>query len=172
MISNGHIPQPKSRNHTWSGNPLTWKDSESRGWNVTLEWATVNGAPQPTGISIALARGEGTLNSSVLRELPIGALARYDLQHGAARVSSSRPNPQPAPKDRGPQRGQSLDPKILDQVARLYQQAVTTGVPPAMLIAHQFAISQSAAAKRIMAARKAGFLGPASPGKKGERPHA
>jgi len=167
MISHGHqIPDELGK--TWSGNPLNWEDSEERTWNIAIKWAKTDGAPRPVGITITLAEGDGALNSALLRELPIGALARFDLQHeGARRPQNSWGQIKPK-KLIGPQRGQALEPELLKMIARLYEEAVMNGQPPSKAIAREMNISPSTAAKRIMAARRSKFLGPAIPGKKGE----
>lgn len=151
-----------------SGNSLVWKDSESRKWNIIFQWKLINGTPHPTGISISLIEGEGSITSSLLRELPIGAIIRFDLQHGGARKIYSQSQIQISPETQGPLRGNPLNSNILEQVSLLYRQALQLGTSPTKMISQAYLISESSAAKRIMAARKAGFLGPASPGKKGE----
>lgn len=155
-------------NNTISGNSLVWKDSQSRKWNIIFQWRLINGTPHATGISLSLVEGEGSLSSSLLRKLPIGALINYDLQHGGAQKICLQSKIQISSETQGPQRGQPLDSKILEQVAFLYRQALQNGTSPSKMIAQAFLITESSAAKRIMAARKAGFLGPACPGKKGE----
>lgn len=159
---------PRRAGETWSGNPLSWKDSESRTWNVVLEWEKAEGAPRPIGISLSLTSGEGTLNSALLRELPIGTLARFDLQHKSPKPQKDSWSSIGLEKSRGPRRGHALEPELLKVVARLYEEALMSGQKPSQAIARQLNISPSTAAKRIMAARKQKFLGPAIPGKKGE----
>lgn len=58
----------------------------------------------------------------------------------------------------------------LVRVAGTYRIAQACGIPPTKSVAEIFNITRSAAAKKVMAARKAGLLGPTTPGKKGETP--
>ena len=167
MISEGHKNSDKL-GETWSGNPLSWKDSEACSWNIELEWAQTDGAPRPVGLTVSLATGDGALNSTLLRKLPIGALARFDLQHEGARRPKNAWGKLTPDKLKGPRRGQPLEPELLKLVARLYEEAVTNGQQPSQSIAKEMDISASTAAKRIMAARRFKFLGQAIPGKKGE----
>lgn len=55
----------------------------------------------------------------------------------------------------------------LERVAVLYRRAFAIGYPPTRAVAEGLDVSSAVAAKRVQAARRAGFLDPTSPGKKG-----
>ena len=71
-------------------------------------------------------------------------------------------------QNRGPQHGKRLSDNDLKRIGEIYLQYSIEGEPPRVNIAREFDISTSAAAKRIMAARRRGFLGSALVGKIGE----
>ena len=56
----------------------------------------------------------------------------------------------------------------LEQVARVYRQALDTGIPPKKAVSAELHASTSTAGRWISQARKRGILGPTMPGKKGE----
>jgi hypothetical protein len=58
----------------------------------------------------------------------------------------------------GPQRGRRLSMSTLRRVAAAYYAAMATGAPVQAAVASEMGISTSMAAKRIMAARRAGLL--------------
>ncbi|CAB4712103.1 unannotated protein [freshwater metagenome] len=67
-----------------------------------------------------------------------------------------------------PQRGAPLRLEVLTKVADEYRHAQRLGTNVYATIAAACGISPSTASKRIMAARRAGLLGPAVPGRAGE----
>jgi hypothetical protein len=103
-----------------------------------------------------------------MREIPIGELARFDLNNNGARQPRATRAGESTVKGTGPQRGTPLDQKALETVAHLYREALRTGKPPAATVAAALNIAPSTAAKRIMAARRQNLLGPTAPGRKGE----
>jgi hypothetical protein len=58
----------------------------------------------------------------------------------------------------GPYRGRPLSMEQLERVAAVYLDAWGKGLPVTAAVADHFCIAKSTAAKRIMAARKAGLL--------------
>lgn len=60
--------------------------------------------------------------------------------------------------------GNALPGNVYEQVARVYRQAWMDGRRPTRAVAEHFTISDSAAAKRVMRARKAGLLPPTDKG--------
>lgn len=67
-------------------------------------------------------------------------------------------------------RRRTVTDELLDQVADVYRTAVTEGFhAPTQAVGEQMHVSRSQAAKYVTAARKAGKLGPAAPGKRGEQ---
>lgn len=63
----------------------------------------------------------------------------------------------------------ALPGSVYEEVARVYRQAWSEGRAPTRAVAEHFTISESAAAKRVMRARRAGFLPPTEKGVPGVR---
>ena len=74
-----------------------------------------------------------------------------------------------ATEESGSYRGSALSKTVLQEVARIYKESCNYGVPPIPNIAKAFKISKSTSAKRVMLARKHGFLQKAVRGKAGEK---
>lgn len=70
---------------------------------------------------------------------------------------------------RRPRRGSPITDDNLKQVSSLYREAIKGGDPPTQTVADAMHVARSTAARWVMAARKRGFLGPAMPGRAGER---
>jgi hypothetical protein len=97
------------------------------------------------------ARDGSTVTGEVLRKVPVERMLREHLS--AIRKPRRRPST-----------------AILDellQVATIYGQAYVAHQPPVQAVAKQLNIPESTAAKKVMAARRAGLLRPTTPGKAG-----
>ncbi len=68
-----------------------------------------------------------------------------------------------------PQRGTRIPDAHLRRVAAIYRAALASGQPPAIAVAEELHTARSNAGRWIAEARCRGFLGPATPGKSGER---
>lgn len=67
-------------------------------------------------------------------------------------------------------RGKRLEGAFLEQVASVYREAVALGRrDPTIAVAERFPAARSTAGRWIVECRKRGLLGPASPGRRGER---
>ena len=66
------------------------------------------------------------------------------------------------------QRRTSITDDHLRHVAEVYRQAVAQGLPPEQAVANQLHVAAPTAGRQIGIARKRGFLGATTPGKKGE----
>jgi hypothetical protein len=69
---------------------------------------------------------------------------------------------------RAPRRRNRINDELLDRVAKMYRQAMEEGRPPKKAVQEALYVSEPTAGRYIMNARTRGFLGPTSPGKKGE----
>jgi hypothetical protein len=132
-----------------------------------VAWDIVHGRLEPVDVRVEAYPGE-TVTAETLRAIPFGrliaekrrsqeSLHRYVARHAAEpeRVKEAL-------------RVADAAGANLEGVAALYREAHALGRSARQEIAEAFDISPSTAAKRIMAARKAGLLGPARPGKAGE----
>ncbi len=106
------------------------------------------------------------IGATILRAVPFGEIEVAAKQH-RAKLTAKRV-PMRSRQNRGPQHGRRLSDSDLKRIGEIYLQSSIEGEPPRVNIAREFDISTSAAAKRIMAARRRGFLGSALVGKIGE----
>jgi hypothetical protein len=139
-----------------------WVDPVTgKSFDVATKIQQVNGAYRMIGISIQSVDGE-QLTVEQYRRVPISTLMKKALSRIA-------PKPEMKATLKGAQRGSTLPDDLLEEVAQLYKQAVNYGNSPIAAIAQAFGVSQSTAAKRVMLARKLGYLGEAVRGKAGEK---
>lgn len=70
---------------------------------------------------------------------------------------------------RRPRRGSPITDENLRAVAELYRRALSEGDPPTKTVCEEFHVQRATASRWIAKARERGLLGPASPGRAGER---
>jgi len=73
-------------------------------------------------------------------------------------------------RSRAPRRRNRITDELLTGVAEVYREAMAEGRPPKKAVELAFYVSGATAGRYIMKARSRGFLGPTSPGRKGELP--
>lgn len=143
----------------------TWPDP--RGFWITLRWDIVNGRVDPVEVTITAPKGR-IVTREVLREIPLGKIVdesrveQIALAERAAKAAKTK---------QGKRDGHAYAAKLgggLEVVAATYREAFAAGRSPIEAVAKELGIAESTAAKRVMAARRAGFLGQARPGKGGE----
>ena len=150
---------------------------------------------QPTCLGLQVVSGTGSLTGSVLRELPIGAMVREavvfasfpytrDRAEGMGRgfeldgetafhladidaVLESRRATRVRVKARPRERGIPVDDAFLQQVARVYMDALGSGNQPTKCIKEKYTVGRATASRWVRRARDAGHLPPASPGRAG-----
>jgi len=71
---------------------------------------------------------------------------------------------------RAPRRRNRINDELLRRVADAYRKAMAEGRPPKKAVELALYVSKATAGRYIMKARSRGFLGPTSPGRKGELP--
>ena len=139
-----------------------WKDPITKhGFDVTVRINKVDGNYKMTGLNIESADKQ-QITVEQYRRIPIIQLMKDALTKIA-------PKPEMGVTLKGAQRGASLPDDLLEEVARIYKDALNYGLPPIPAIAKAFNISKSTSAKRVMLARKNGYLGKAVRGKAGEK---
>lgn len=136
-----------------------WEDRDGQRWDVSLAFRAVRGSLILQAVEIASRNSRFSVSHSVLVELPLNDLVsdarKQEFEAIVGRRFSSDAH-----------RGRAHSDEELQEVAEAYKEAVRLGVPVQNAVAETFNVSRSTAAKRIMAARKRGYLRPL--GRKGE----
>ena len=136
-----------------------WEDRDGLKWDVSLEFRAVRGSLILQAVEVASRNSKSSVSHSVLVELPLNDLVsdarKQEFEAIVARRNSSDAH-----------RGRAHSDEELQAVAEAYREAVRLGVPVQNAVAETFKVSRSTAAKRIMASRERGLLGPRGP--KGE----
>jgi hypothetical protein len=128
------------------------------GERIQAWWEMVGDRMEPVAIRIVAPEGRA-LTAAYIRGLPIGKALR-DMR--AMYVAEAEMYDEPGAAERyGSHRGVALSETDLRQVAEVYLQAFRVGEPVTAAVADAFQIPKSTAAKRIMSARRRGFLPPA-----------
>ena len=172
---------------SWDEVERTWittahlNDARQRFWRIEVKWSTepMRGRYEPA--SVAISRDGAAITAEGVRQLPLGTLIvdmRGEIADKIRRVATGPwiegqavwegQMPDDHPEERralleeaavfGVQRGRRLSGDLLEIVAATYREAYRTGQPVTQAVADRTGCSNSTAAKRIMAARKAGLL--------------
>ena len=161
---------------------LKWsiEHEKHRGWDAVVTLHMSNGGTYRLGLEFkSVGRTEELVKmqvqamtrtkpliATIVRAIPFGEIETAVKRHRAKQ--NMKRVPMRSRQNRGPQHGRRLPDNDLKRISEIYLQASHDGELPREIIAREFGISTSAAAKRIMAARRRGFLGPALVGKTGE----
>ena len=153
----------------WYG--LASPSDEGR-WSITFSWSEVNGRSEPVGVALDHKTNSSALTAEVLRRVPWGTLirdTRAQLRKGShagdvwpSAVLGTRAG---LAERFAPARGKAQTDEAHEAVATVYRRAWQSGERPTKAVADAFSISYSTASKRVAAARRAGYLPPAAPGK-------
>jgi hypothetical protein len=139
---------------------FTWTDPVTKQqFDVSIKFTKIGGMLRFTGVGITSV-DNNTITVEIYRRVPIVQLAKDAL-------ASILPKPDFKATLKGAQRGATLPDDLLEEVARIYKDALNYGVSPIEAVAKAFSISKSTSAKRVMLARANGFLGKATRGKAG-----
>jgi hypothetical protein len=147
-VSTHPTPHPLSR-------LFNWTDHNGQNWSITVKVVPQFGYAL-SELSIRPTAPGYALTQTIVRQMPIlewerTALAAHAAQLTAAATVVSSP----------PHSGRPHSAHDLNLVADIYRVALNARLPARKAVAEAFDISLSTAAKRIMAARKRGFLPPA-----------
>jgi hypothetical protein len=144
-----------------------WTDDAGITWGVHFWWALIDGRYEPVEVRIIGTGRQRPVTAETLRRIPLGGLVReMRKRHVESVTRSARETRSRKAKERyrdaavrfGGHRGVALTADDLHEVARVYSDARLRGDPVTRAVADRFHISTSTAAKRIMRARRAGFL--------------
>ena len=156
-------------------------------WTVKVEWTSRSGQSHPRSITFALSDSNaippasGRIRASNLRHFPFKDVLSLARQGRAERRSSVRvykdldaATRQGATRSvtdakrssipTGPQQGARIGREQSQLVALIYEQAVESGIGVTDAVANALNVSRSTATKRIMRARRDGFLAPTGDG--------
>jgi hypothetical protein len=143
-----------------SSEMFTWTDPVTKQeFEVGIKFTKIGGMLRFTGVSVTSVSND-TITVEIYRRVPIIQLAKDALV-------SILPKPDFKATLTGAQRGATLPDDLLEEVARIYKDALNYGVSPIEAVSEAFSISKSTSAKRVMLARANGFLGKATRGKAG-----
>jgi hypothetical protein len=138
--------------------------------DVRVKVAQVRGVPEIVALHIdpadPLKAGDRptVITSAMTHRIPLRQLKGEYLKMSRPPWASEPDTFWEAPR-RGPF---PLPPERVQEVAEIYRRAVDAGKSPLQAIKDAYHISRATASKYIKRARKAGFLGPARPGRSGE----
>jgi len=132
----------------------SYTDSAGRHWTVQAEFKTFNMRMGIAAISVKSDTLAHPVTRRLLNELPLEDLFRDDLTAESAALAQFMQNRQSTTAHRG--RSHSDDELRL--VANIYLAALNAREPVQQTVAAALGISVSTAAKRIMAARRRGFI--------------
>lgn len=139
---------------------LLWKDPETnKKYYVSIHFVTVDGINRFVGYKV-LSVDDSQITVELTRRIPLIKLEKEAKE-------KAFPKPKFNATLRGAQRGSTLPDDLLEEVAIIYKDALNYSVSPIKAVAKAFNISKSTAAKRVMLARKQGYLGKATRGKAG-----
>lgn len=145
---------------------VTLHASNGGKFRLLLEFKAAGRSEELVRIQLEALTRTYPVGATIVRTIPFGEIEVAVKQHRAKRTT--RRVPRQSQKNRGPQHGRRLSDSDLKRIGEIYLQSTKEGERPRENIAREFNISTSGAAKRIMAARRRGFLGSALVGKTGE----
>ncbi len=129
-------------------------DSTGVHWIVSAEFKTFNQRPDIASLTISPKDLRSPVTRRLLSELPLDKLFRDELAIGAEHLTRMLRNR----KGTTAHQGRQHSDEDLQAVADIYLSAHQARIPVQRAVADALGISVSTAAKRIMAARRHGFI--------------
>jgi hypothetical protein len=126
----------------------------------------VEGRPACTHLTLLRRPGEAALTSLAIR-VPLKELVIEISRLVVGGLTGTEPQ-ELRPKAPRAEPGKRLPQERLEEVARVYRYALSHDRPPTNAVAEALDVSRSTAGRYVVRARRAGLLGPASPGVAGE----
>ncbi len=131
-----------------------YTDSAGRSWEVAVEYKIINGRPDVAAFTVRSSDLRAPISQRLLREIPLEALFKKALATEVGLLSRS---PR-ARRSSTAHQGRPHSDHELKSVADIYVSAFNARVPVQQAVANALGVSVSTAAKRIMAARKQGYI--------------
>jgi hypothetical protein len=145
--------------------------ADGQGWEVNSTWRVINSRAEPVEVVLRPFPPRAILADEV-RRLPLGTVLAesrrqlVEMARDSDRMHAIAPSLPAVPDgfvSSGPQRGRRLGDDELHAVAAVYREAHGAGEPVNEAVREAFTLSKDGAAKRIMAARRAGLLNDVEP---------
>ena len=132
----------------------TFVDKSGSEWNVGVEFKTLSGRLGISSLTIWSKDGSETLSRRALSDLPLLNLFRDALAvESELLMQINRPR-----RISTAHQGREHSDAELQRVAEVYMVAYKAHLPVQKIVANAFGVSVSTAAKRIMVARRKGFI--------------
>lgn len=145
--------QQKQTNNDKKAHDITVKYQDASGsqWNVEVELKTINGRKGISTLSISSVDGFTPLTRRILRDLPLDLLFHGHMAIESKQLSSNN-------RKKTAHKGRTHTEEELQNVAEIYMTAFRAHLPVQKTVADMLGVSVSTAAKRIMVARKNGYI--------------
>ena len=154
-------PTPTYPSETYGGayrgfeHRIAWTDKDGHEWSVSFTVENVDGRLSLTNLSVAPVSSGYALTQTILREMPIAEWEREALAGEAIHLATLTTSSESAPHS-----GRRHSDAELRRVADIYMAALNARRPVQKTVAEALGLSLSTATKRIVAARKKGFIPP------------
>ncbi len=136
---------------------VRWASKDGHEWSVSFTVDNVDGRLSLTNLSVAPVSSGYALTQTILRDMPIAEWEREALAGEATHLATLTADSASAPHS-----GRRHSDEELRRVADIYMAALNARQPVQKTVAEALGLSLSTATKRIVAARKKGYIPPAN----------